>query len=80
MSNQGMQVQLPERITLSLSTQDAITILAALQDTGPYKTVNPVIRTIEQQLLAQQLQQKQPAPVEADGSFPVADPVSFPLA
>lgn len=84
MSNQGMQVQLPERVTLQLTTQDAITILGALQDAGPYKVVFPVIRTVEQQLMAQQLQQqfKGPppgAPVKGiDPPAPVIDPANDP--
>jgi hypothetical protein len=60
---QGMQVQLPTNVTLQLVTQDVIAILAALGDSGPHKLVNPIIRSIEQQLLAQQLPQIKNPPV-----------------
>ena len=61
MSN-GMQVQLPESVTLQLKTQDVITILGALGEYGPHKAVNPVIMNLEQQLLSQQLPQKYQGP------------------
>ncbi len=57
MSN-GMQVQLPESVTLRLKTQDVITILGALGEYGPHKAVNPVIKNLEQQLLSQQIVEK----------------------
>jgi hypothetical protein len=60
---QGMQVQLPTNLTLQLVVQDVIAILAALGDSGPHKLVNPIIRNIEQQLLAQQLPQTRNPPV-----------------
>lgn len=63
---QGMQIQLPERITLQLSTQEAVTILGALQEFGPYKAVLPVIRNVEQQLLAQQVPAAAPIPPPAE--------------
>ena len=59
---QGMQVQLPENVTLHLKTQDVITILGALGEYGPHKAVNPVIKNLEQQLLSQQLLQKYQGP------------------
>jgi hypothetical protein len=63
--NIGTSVQLPERVTLNLTAQDVVTILGALQDTGPYKAVLPVIRAVEQQVLSQQIrpQVSVPAPV-----------------
>jgi hypothetical protein len=60
---QGMQVQLPPNLTLQLVVQDVIAILAALGDSGPHKLMNPIIRSIEQQLLAQQLPQIEKRPV-----------------
>ena len=57
---QGMQVQLPENVTLQLSGSDVAVILNALQEHGPFNTVFPVLGTIEQQLLSQQLP-KQPS-------------------
>ena len=54
------QVSLPERVTLQLTAQDAVTILGALHDAGPYKTVFPIVRALEQQLVAQA---KRPAPL-----------------
>lgn len=62
---QGMEVQLPTNLTLQLAVQDVIAILAALGDSGPHKLVNPIIRNIEQQLLAQQLPQTRNPPVLA---------------
>ena len=59
---QGMQVQLPENVTLHLKTQDVITILGALGEYGPHKAVNPVIMNLERQLLSQQLLQKYQGP------------------
>ena len=59
---QGMQVQLPENVTLHLKTQDVITILGALGEYGPHKAVNPVIMNLERQLLSQQLLQKYQEP------------------
>lgn len=59
---QGMQVQLPENVTLHLKTQDVITILGALGEYGPHKAVNPVIMNLEQQLLSQQIKPKYQGP------------------
>lgn len=79
MNNQGMQVQLPARVTLNLSTQDAITTLGALQDAGPYKTVFPVIRAIETQLMAQQVQAKAPiVPPPVEPGIPPDAPADVP--
>jgi hypothetical protein len=61
---QGMQVQLPENVTLHLKTQDVITILGALGEYGPHKAVNPVIKNLEQQLLSQQIYPTPPPPVD----------------
>ena len=71
---QGMQVQLPENVTLHLKTQDVITILGALGEYGPHKAVNPVIRNLEQQLLSQQLLQKYQGPPPP--ALTLADPVA----
>ena len=54
MSN-GMPINLPERVTLQLSGSDVAVILNALQEHGPFKAVFPVLGTIEQQLLSQQI-------------------------
>lgn len=55
MSEQAqMQIMLPERATLQLASAEIVTILGALSE-GPHKTVSPIIRTIEQQLLSQQI-------------------------
>ena len=54
MSN-GMPINLPERVTLQLSGSDVAVILNALQGHGPFKAVFPVLGTIEQQLLSQQV-------------------------
>jgi hypothetical protein len=53
MSQNNQQVSLPDHVVLQLSAQDAMTILGALHDAGPYKTVFPIVRNIEQQLVAQ---------------------------
>ena len=56
MSDQnGMQVQLPDLVTLQLRAQDVVTIIGALHDAGPYKTVFPVVHALETQLMAQQI-------------------------
>lgn len=79
---QGMQVQLPENVTLHLKTQDVITILGALGEYGPHKAVNPVIKNLEQQLLSQQLLQKYQGPGSSainsppGAPTPLADPVA----
>lgn len=69
------QVQLPERVTIELSAQDAVTILNALSGTGPYKTVAPIISSVQQQVFAQQIKPRGPpvpdAPMPDDT---VADP------
>jgi hypothetical protein len=69
----GMQVQLPDRVTLQLSAQDVVTIIGALHDSGPYKAVMPVVRAVEQQLLSQQIRTPiapPPAEVVADQPDP----------
>ncbi len=74
--SKDVQVQLPERVTINLSAQEAVTILNALSETGPYKTVAPLIASVQQQVFSQQIRSapiRPPVPVEADGSFPVAD-------
>ena len=53
MSQNNQQVSLPDRVVLQLSAQEAMTILTALHDAGPYKVVLPIVRLIEQQLVAQ---------------------------
>jgi hypothetical protein len=53
--SEGMQIQLPPNATLVLKTQDVVTILGALGEYGPHKVVNPIVKAIEQQLLAQQI-------------------------
>lgn len=65
MSN-GMQVQLPDHVTLTLTAQDVVTIIGALHDTGPYKAVMPVVRSVEQQLLSQQIRSQVPEQTAAD--------------
>ena len=42
-------------MTLQLSGSDVAVILNALQGHGPFKAVFPVLGTIEQQLLSQQI-------------------------
>ncbi len=74
MTNQGQQVQLPERVTLQLTTQDAITILGALQDAGPFKVIAPIVNNVQAQLMAQQLKpQYQGPPPGAPGADKLAD-------
>jgi hypothetical protein len=55
----GMQVNLPDLVTLQLPGADVATILNALQEL-PFKKAFPLLGVIEQQLLSQQLP-KQPA-------------------
>jgi hypothetical protein len=64
----GMQVNLPDLVTLQLSGSDVAVILNALQGHGPFKTVFPVLGTIEQQLMSQQL----PPPAEPQAAEPIA--------
>ena len=60
--NQQQTLQLPDRVTLGLATQQVATILGALHDAGPYKVVFPIVRDIEQQLMTQQIPPKYVGP------------------
>jgi hypothetical protein len=51
----GMQVNIPDKVSLGLTARDVATILEALQGHGPFKVVVPVLQSIEQQLLSQQV-------------------------
>ena len=53
-----MNVTIPDNVSLQFTARDVSTILDALQGHGPFKVVVPVLQSIEQQLLAQQV----PAP------------------
>ena len=57
----GMQVKLPDTVTVQMSAQQVVIILDALSNHGPYKSVGPVIGAIEQQLLSQQIPNQPPA-------------------
>lgn len=57
------QIQLPEIVKLVLPAQHAAVVLGALAEYGPYKTVQPVINNIEQQLVGQQLKSDYEGPV-----------------
>ena len=63
--NNGMPINLPERVTLQLSFSDVAVILNALQGHGPFKAVFPVLGTIEQQLLGQQISNQRAAELQA---------------
>lgn len=51
---QPQSLQLPDVVSLSLSAQDAVTILGVLQSSdGPYKAVSSIVNSVQQQLMAQ---------------------------
>jgi hypothetical protein len=56
----GMQVNIPDVVSLQLTARDVSTILEALQGHGPFKVVVPVLQSIEQQLLSQQVRAAAP--------------------
>ena len=60
-----MQVRLPDEVTLTLTPNEVITIMGALQEYGPYKAIFPIVRKIEQQLLSQQLKPEFKGPPRA---------------
>lgn len=61
----GMQVQIPDSVTLQLSARDVSIILQALQGHGPFKAVAPVLQVVEFQLLSQQVRDPiKPPPVD----------------
>ena len=76
----GTNIQLPEYVQLKLTAQDVVTILGALHDTGPYKTVMPVIRNVEQQLLSQQILVPIPLPNSPAPDSKFAEPLPKELA
>lgn len=57
---QAQTIQLPPILKFIIPAQHAAIILAALENHGPYKDVNPAIMNFQQQLLGQQVL---PAPV-----------------
>ena len=59
--NEQQQIRLPDQVTLTLKTQDVGNILSALE-TGAYKVVLPIINSIQEQLLAQQIRAPQSLP------------------
>lgn len=60
------QIQLPERVVIHLAAVEVVVILQALSNHGPYKDVFPIVRSLEQQMIAQQLKPPaQPEPVDA---------------
>ena len=59
--NEQQQIRLPDQVTLTLKAQDVGNILSALE-TGAYKVVLPIINSIQEQLLAQQIRAPQSLP------------------
>ena len=65
---QPQSLQLPDTVVLSLTAQDAVTILGVLQNSdGPYKAVSSVINAVQQQLMAQA---KKPPSAPSDLVYP----------
>ena len=79
MSQDNQQVSLPDHVVLQLQAQDAMTILSALHDAGPYKAVFPIVRLIEQQLVAQANKPQYAGPTPG-APQPIASPAEAPVA
>ena len=47
-------LKLPDYVDLSLTAQDAVTVLGALQNSdGPFKAISTALNAVQQQLMAQ---------------------------
>jgi len=77
-TNQPMQIRLPDLVTLNLASQEIVTILGALAEYGPYKVILPLVRTIEQQMMAQQLKPEYKGPPLSPSQLPDSEE-EFPL-
>jgi hypothetical protein len=62
-------LQLPDYVSLSLTAQNAVTILGALQNSdGPFKTISSALSAVQQQLMSQAV--KPPASVAPPPTAP----------
>ncbi len=68
-NQQQMQVRLPDSVTLTLTPNEVITTMGALQEYGPYKAIFLIVRKIEQQLMAQQIKPEFKGPPPGDPSI-----------
>lgn len=62
---QPQQVSLPPVVKFVLPAQHAVVILEALGNHGPHKTVFPVVKNFEEQLVAQAIKPVTPQPEDA---------------
>lgn len=74
-------IQLPDVVKFVMPAQYAAVILNALQEFGPYKAVEPVLKNLQQQLVSQQVRDEKPVlpraplPVPPVPNIPVTPPV-----